>query len=237
MSTFAKKVTSAVAGLAIVFSIVSPIAGVSAAYSSLDAANKLATLGVIVDQSANPSAYRLADTTSREELSKVISNLGGLVVTEGENSVYADTNFADWSEKYARALNAAGYAASNEFFNPKNNATKIEALKWVMEARNIATSAMGDNWMEQRVNGAVDAGIASTFTDYNADASRGQVFIWASEAIDAGDDLTIDDNLLCSILGTCGDVVDGGDTDNGGTNAPTTGGTSIVSKSPLSPTS
>ncbi len=238
MSTFAKKVTSAVAGLAVVFSIVSPIAGVSAAYSSLDAANKLATLGVIVDQSANPSAYRLADTTSREELSKVIANLGGLVVVEGEESVYADTNFADWAEKYARALNQAGYAASNEFFNPKFNATKIEALKWVMEARNIA-SGEGDNWMEQRVNGAVEAGIATPFTDYNAEASRGQVFIWAAEAIDAGEEVTIDDDLLCSILGTCDDddVVDPTDpTDPTEPTTPVTGGTAEVSLSPLTPT-
>jgi len=59
MSTFVKKVTSAVAGLAIVSSIVTPLAGVSAAYTSLEAANELATLGVIVDNSANPADYEL----------------------------------------------------------------------------------------------------------------------------------------------------------------------------------
>jgi len=72
-----KKVTSAVAGLAIVFSIVSPIAGVSAAYTSLEAANKLATLGVIVDQSSNPVDYRLGDTITRREMLKVMANLSG----------------------------------------------------------------------------------------------------------------------------------------------------------------
>lgn len=44
MSNLFKKVTSAAAGLAIAFSIVSPIAGVNAASASIDAANKLATL-------------------------------------------------------------------------------------------------------------------------------------------------------------------------------------------------
>jgi hypothetical protein len=62
MSTFAKKATSAVAALSIVFSIFAPIAGVSASMNSLDAANKLADMGIIVDQSANPAAYRLGDT-------------------------------------------------------------------------------------------------------------------------------------------------------------------------------
>lgn len=235
MSTFVKKVTSAVAGLAVVFSMVSPIAGVSAAYSALDAANELATIGVIVDQSANPSAYRLGDTTSREELSKIIANLGGLTVTPGE-SVYADVDFAPWAEKYAKALNEAGYAASNEFFNPKNNATKIEALKWVMEARGIATGT-GDNWMEARVNGAVEAGIATAFTDYNADASRGQVFIWAAEAVKATDDSATDDDLLCSILGNCDKDEDKDETPSEPTTPVVDGDNKVeVSLSPLSPT-
>jgi len=237
MSTFVKKVTSAVAGLAIVFSIVSPIAGVSAAYTSLEAANKLATLGVVVDQSANPADYRLADSTSREELSKIISKLWGLVVVEGENSIYSDTNFAPWAEKYARALNQAGYAASNEFFNPKNLATKIEALKWVMEARDIETGT-GDNWMAARVAGAVEAGIADSFSDYNAVASRGQVFIWAANAIDMEEE---EDDLLCQILDTCPtdpvDPVDPVDPTEPTDPVSPTGGSLEVSLSPLSPTS
>lgn len=65
MSTFGKKVISAVAGLAVVSSIVSPIAGVSAAMSGVDAANELALLGVIVDQSANPADYELGNNLKR----------------------------------------------------------------------------------------------------------------------------------------------------------------------------
>ena len=93
MSTFAKKVTSAVAGLAIVFSVESPIAGVSAAFSGLEAAQELATLAIIEDQSANPADYRLGDSSSREELSKVISKLAGLTA-DSSDSVYLDTDFA-----------------------------------------------------------------------------------------------------------------------------------------------
>jgi hypothetical protein len=201
MSTFAKKVTSAVAGLAIVFSVVSPIAGVSAAFSGLEAAQELATLAIIEDQSANPADYRLGDSSSREELSKVISKLAGLTA-DSSDSVYLDTDFASWSEKYAKALNEAGIAASNTYFNPKDMTSKIEALKWVMEARDIATGT-GADWMEARVNGAVAAGIATSFSDYNAEATRGQVFIWAAEAIAADAVVVEETNPLCELLGIC----------------------------------
>ncbi|USN57965.1 MAG: hypothetical protein H6767_06510 [Candidatus Peribacteria bacterium] len=75
MSSLFKKVTSAVAGLAVVLSTVSPIAGVSAAATEMEAANQLAALGVIVDQSANPSDYRLGDTITRREMLKIMMNL------------------------------------------------------------------------------------------------------------------------------------------------------------------
>jgi len=235
MSNLFTKVISAAAGLAIVFSVVSPIAGVNAAFTSLEAANTIAAEGVIVDQSANPSAYRLGDTTSREELSKIISNLGGLTVVEGE-SVFQDTDFASWSEKYAKALNEAEYAASNAYFNPKSNASKIEALKWVMEARDIE-SGVGSTWQEERVNGAVAAGIASSFTDYNADVSRGQVFIWAAEAWSASSS-DEEASLLESLLGgLTDDVVVDTTTDTTTVTTPvvTTGGEVMVSLSPESP--
>jgi hypothetical protein len=71
MSNFAKKMVSAVSGLAIVFSIVSPIAGTNAVYSNTEAANKLASLGIINDNMNDPSSYRLNDTISREEMAKI----------------------------------------------------------------------------------------------------------------------------------------------------------------------
>jgi hypothetical protein len=241
MSTFIKKVTSAVAGLAIVFSIVSPIAGVSAAFSGLEAANKLSTLAIIENQSANPADYRLGDSSSREELSKVISNLAGLTAVSSD-SVYQDTDFASWSEKYAKALNEAGMAASNNYFNPKDMTSKIEALKWVMEARSIETGT-GADWMEARVNGAVAAGIATSFSDYSAEATRGQVFIWAAEAI-ATDEVVVEaTDPLCELLGICEDpVVDEPmePTDSmepTDPTAPMVTSDAEVSLSPLSPTS
>jgi len=43
MSNLVKKISSAVAGVAVVMTTVSPIAGVSANYDGMDAANKLAS--------------------------------------------------------------------------------------------------------------------------------------------------------------------------------------------------
>ena len=106
MSNLFKKVTSAVAGLAIVFSVVTPIAGVNAAISSLDAANKLATLGVIVDQSSNPADYRLGDTLTRREQVKTAMQLAScqaVSVVDTCNGSFADLNSSDWGCKYAEA--------------------------------------------------------------------------------------------------------------------------------------
>lgn len=179
MSNFAKKVLSVVSGLAVVLTAILP-AGVSAAMTSLEAATALGNAGVIVAQS-DAADYRLGDTITREELSKVIAKLGNLTVSEGD-SVYQDADFADWSEKYAKALNEAGYAASNAYFNPKDATSKVEALKWVMEARDIE-SGSNDDWRAARVEGAVSAGIATSFSDYDTDVTRGQVFIWSAEAL------------------------------------------------------
>ncbi len=101
MSTFVKKATSAVAALAIVFSVVNPIAGVSAAFTSLEAANELSTLGVIVDKSANPADYRLGDNLPRKEGVKVMMNLSSITVENNCAGKFSDLPATDWACKYA----------------------------------------------------------------------------------------------------------------------------------------
>ena len=82
MSNIFKKITSASMAMLIVLSIVSPFSGVMAAYSTLESANKLAALGVIVDQSANPANYRLGDSITRGEMAKVTMKLSEQDVSE-----------------------------------------------------------------------------------------------------------------------------------------------------------
>ena len=61
-----KRFTASVAALSVAMSIVSPVAGVNAAVSgNVDAANSLAKLNIIADQSTNAAAYRLGDNITR----------------------------------------------------------------------------------------------------------------------------------------------------------------------------
>lgn len=207
MSTFAKKVTSAVAGLAIVFSIVSPIAGVSAAYTSVDAANKLATLGVIVDQSANPADYRLGDTLTRNEGVKVMMNLSSITVVDNCAGKFADLSASDWACKYAETALANGMVAANANFAGARLLSNIEGLKMVFQGRDLERNDNAD-WRAGYVDAAVEMGIANAFTNYDTPVTRGQFFIWAANAIDAEVTDETTDDLLCEILGTCDDTTD-----------------------------
>jgi len=249
MSNLFKKVTSAVAGLAIVFSMVSPIAGVSAAFTSLEAANKLATLGVIVDQSSNPADYRLGDTLTRREHVKVAMNLAScqaVSVPDTCNGSFSDMDSSDWGCKYAETALANGFVAANATFGPGRDVSKAEALKMIMNATNVAQS---DNavWQASYVEGAISAGVLSeSFTDYDAAASRGWIFQVAAEAVDLCNGGEVaeeeEDDLLGSLLeGLGGDDEDEEEesgSDDGGSN-PTVSGSNnlVVSLSPSTPES
>ncbi|MCD5380390.1 hypothetical protein LR004_00530, partial [Candidatus Gracilibacteria bacterium] len=77
MSTFIKKVSSAVLASAVVLTAVGSTAGVSADYTNVEAANLLGQKGIIVDQSTNPAAYELGNTLLKQEGIKVMGNLSG----------------------------------------------------------------------------------------------------------------------------------------------------------------
>lgn len=232
MSTFVKKVTSAVAALAIVSSIVSPLAGVSAAYTSLEAANELSTLGVIVDNSANPADYDLGNSLKRREGVKVMMNLSDIAVVDNCAGDFADLSASDWACKYAETALANGLVAGNTNFRPDDLVSMIEGLKMVFQARELERDENAD-WRAGYVSAAVEMGIATSFNNYNDPVTRGQMFIWAVEAIDAGEDVAVEDDLLCGILGTCDDDED--ETDPTDPVTPVLGGDLEVSLSPSTP--
>ena len=231
MSTFVKKATSAVAGLAIVFSIVSPIAGVSAAYTSLDAANKLATIGVIVDNSSNPADYRLGDNLPRKEAVKVMMNLSSIAVVDNCEGKFADLTSADWACKYAETALANGMVAANANFDADRLLSNIEGLKMVFQGRDLDRNENAD-WRAGYVDAAVEMTIADTFTNYDSSVTRGQFFIWAANAVDEVT-VTDPDDLLCEILDTCKDPVT--PVDPTGPVTPVEGDMVEVSLSPMTP--
>lgn len=244
MSNFTRKVTSSVALLAVVFSVVSPIAGVNAMYtSSVDAANKLATQGVIVDKSANPADYRLGDNITRREVMKVAIQLAAcqdVSLNTEYKGEFSDVPSTDWAWKYAETAVDNGFIAANATFSPARNVTKAEALKMIMNAAQVAKADGESNFWAAYVKGGVDAGIVNSFSDYDTAATRGWIFNAAASALEAGTCGASTDNttdIIDQLLGSGStDTTDTTDTTTDtGTTVTTTGGTFTVALSPDTP--
>ncbi len=231
--------TSVFAGAAVVLSAVAPIAGVSAAYTSVDAANKLATLWVIVDQSANPADYLLGNEITRREMSKVTMKLSSVDVMDVCNWLYSDLQPWDWGCKYAEAGQNAGFFAANPKFRPDANISKWEVLKNIMKARWIEKGNDAD-FRKGYVDGALAAWIITeSFTDYNTPAIRGWIFQVAAEAVDD----SWDDDGLGGLFGDLLGDLDWDDnssndnSSNGWSNSAATWDSLVVSLSPVTPSS
>lgn len=185
MSTLFKKVTATAAALSIVLSIVSPVVGVKAADASLEAANRLAALGVIVDSSANPSAYNLGSSITRREMLKVMMNLSSVEVSDTCEGKFSDLPASDWGCKYAEAALKAGFIAANPKFRPNDLVTEAEALKMIMQARGVAKTEGIADWAAAYADAAVKAGIlaAGTTVSTTVSAKRSMVFVSADSAV------------------------------------------------------
>ena len=198
-----KKVTAALSATAIAFSTISPVVGVSAA-SETDAANSLAKLGVIVDQSSNPAQYRLGSSITRREMLKVMMKLSSIQVEDACQGKFADLKASDWGCKYAETALANGFIAANPKFRPDDNISKWESLKFILKARWVSTDDSVTPFQKKYVDAAVTAGVLSSeFTDYNTAAARGWIFTSADNAIsstsasdssDSSDDSSSDDS-------------------------------------------
>jgi hypothetical protein len=208
----------------IVLSIVGPVAGVNAAYSSsLEAANKLATVGVIVDKSANPADYRLGDNISRRELVKIAVLLSSAELSTAYAGKFSDVPQSDWAWKYAETALANGLVSANATFSPSINVTNAEALKMIMNATGVEKVGSDPFWAKNYVAGGVAAGIVESFSNYDEAATRGWIFKVAANALDtSSEDVSTgeDDDILDGLL----DGLDTGtDTDTGtGTDTDTT---------------
>ena len=150
-NTLFKKVTASAAALSIVLSVVAPVVGVRAADVSVDAANRLASLGVIVDNSEDPSKYNLGSNITRREMLKVMMNLSSVEGTETCEGKFSDLPASDWGCKYAEAALKAGFIAANTNFRPNDLVSKSEALKMVMQAKGLAKKEGVTPWQKAYV--------------------------------------------------------------------------------------
>lgn len=149
--------------------------------SNLIAANYLAKNNIIKNWELKPEKYELDNNITRREMLKVMMNLSWLTVPDKCEWIFLDLNAFDWGCKYAEIALRGSFIASNEYFRPNDNITKIESLKLIMQAKYLAKSDTSD-WREWYVQWAIIAWILDeAFSDYNTLATRSWIFtIWAS---------------------------------------------------------
>lgn len=240
-----KKSTAAVALVTLVSSVFTT--GVSAySTSEIEAANTLAQAGVIVDQSANPAAYNLDQNVLRQEIAAVARGIAGLDKKTTCDGVFTDVSATTpntWACYSVEALADAGLIAKNAQFRPEANISKAEAVGMVVKAAfgdaYAYDASKGTTWQEQVVAFAVANGIVSNFTNYDTAATRGFVFEAGANAMSSTEDEEMDD-IICTLLGTCGTEEDNTSEEDDNTTVTTpvvTGGNVEVSLNPASPVS
>lgn len=170
----------------------------------VEAANALASKGIINTQT-DVVNYNLGQNVLRQEIAKVAANTAGIEAKTVCNNSFTDVSATTpntWACGYAEALLDAGKVSANATFRPEDFISKSESVKMMLEAAgytNVYTNA--SNWQEEVVAFAANEGVIGTFTDYNANATRGFVFEVAAMAIEATEEDVVDeDDLLNDIL-------------------------------------
>lgn len=173
-------------------------------YTAQAAADKLAASSFIVDQSATPAAYRLADNLLRQEAVGTAANVLGILTVPLSQYVcqnkFSDVSASDgWVCRAAElAANAGLTNAANAKFNPKVNLKRGEALIFALRAAGLVPSE--GLTQAALVNLGVDNGLitSSAGFNYDATATRGEFFQYVVRALDAAETPE-----LCEILGIC----------------------------------
>ena len=97
----------------------------------------LATNG-IVNQA---SRYRPSDSITRAELLKIVMNASGVDTAYDPANTYNDIDPADWSAPYVSTAKKLGYiSATNANFRPNDPITRAEAIKIIMNVKQVSVS-------------------------------------------------------------------------------------------------
>ena len=127
--------------------------------------------------------YRLWDTITRKEVAKIVVKIAGGEPAEKCEWKFKDVE-TDWGCKYVEWMLEKWYIKQAENFRPNDNITKSEAIKLLFKARGINKIYNSDNWQKDYAMTANDLGLSAMYTDYNANALRGWIFIIASKSYD-----------------------------------------------------
>lgn len=179
-------------------------AAFAATYTAQSAADKLAASGFIVDQSANPAAYRLADNLLRQEAVGTAANVLGILTVPLDQYVcqnkFSDVTAASgWVCRAAElAANAGLTNAANATFRPKDNLSRYEALVFALRAAGLVPA--GSQTQAGLIQLGVDNGLITSSAGFNANASatRGEFFQYVVRGLDAAETPE-----LCEVLGIC----------------------------------
>jgi hypothetical protein len=115
---------------------------------------------------------------------KVMMNISGKDVPEVCEGAFTDMSEDDWGCKYAEIALQNGYIAANSEFRPDDNVSKVEALKFIMQAKDIPRDT-NDDWRAGYVSKALSEDILNaSFDDYNSASFRGWIFVTAMNTYD-----------------------------------------------------
>jgi hypothetical protein len=164
-------------------------------YTDEAAANKLANLGIIVNQAATPAAYNLNTSLLRQEAVKVVAGAVDGNILQNEASYVCKNLFSDtlantgWVCRVAELARAAGLVAPNPKFNPTAKLSKLEAVIFALRAADLMPT--GNHSPDTILGYAVSAGMISTASGFavNASATRGEFFRYVARGLDVASDL------------------------------------------------
>ncbi|MDA9128924.1 S-layer homology domain-containing protein [Candidatus Gracilibacteria bacterium] len=150
--------------------------------TQIEAAQFIASKGIINDNSTDITQYKLSDNITRREMLKVMMNLSGKTVVDSCTGKFSDLDASDWGCKYAEAALAEGYIAQNATFRPNDEVTQIESLKMIMQAKGIERND-ADDWREGYTSKAVSEGIIEdAYVEYDTAGLRGWIFANAARS-------------------------------------------------------
>lgn len=157
----------------------------------IESANYLANNGIIENKSINISEYRLNATITRQEISKIITNIWWIIPEEICEWRFNDVKDG-WGCKYIEWMLEENIIATNSLYRPNDNITKTEAMKLVLQIKNIEKIQETDSWQEDYMETAYENGIIEKkYYDYNTDATRAWIFVIAATTIGSDEDQEI----------------------------------------------
>lgn len=168
----------------------------AATKTPMEAANFLADLEIIAKnttiwdtQMSDEAFYRLSDTITRQEVAKVVSKLAEAEIVDVCVGKFSDVT-SGWGCKYIEWMLDNDLIAANSTYRPLDNITKTEAMKLVLKSKGISKSQETDNWQADYMETAYEYGIIEEkYYDYNADATRGWIFVITTSTIEKEEEI------------------------------------------------